>query len=185
MGKKKKQEIEQLFSGITVFTALLVYLNTNSVFITIITSVLIILIGFTLAFIMNEIKNEKLKRSGILEIDKMKGHQFEYYLQALFQSKGYNAKVTKASGDYGADLILTKNKEKIVIQAKRYKSNVGIKAVQEIYSAKSHYDADQAWVVTNSYYTAAAKNLSKSNNVRLIDRDQLMVWSSELKSKKK
>ncbi|RHW36020.1 hypothetical protein D1B31_18200 [Neobacillus notoginsengisoli] len=36
--------------------------------------------------------------------------------------------MTSKTADYGADLILQKDSKKIVIQAKRYNSNVGIKA---------------------------------------------------------
>ncbi|HEY9569713.1 MAG TPA: restriction endonuclease, partial [Metalysinibacillus sp.] len=81
-----------------------------------------------------------------------------------------------ASGDYGADLILHKDGQKIVVQAKRYKNNVGIRAVQEIIPAVAYYKADVAWVVTNSYLTKQAQNLADSNDVVIIDREELMKW---------
>lgn len=63
---------------------------------------------------------------------------------------------------------------KIAVQAKQYKSNVGIKAVQEISAAKLHYVADEAWVVTNSFFTKAAGELARSNKVKLVNRDELV-----------
>jgi len=92
-------------------------------------------------------------------------------------------KVTPASGDYGADLVLTTSDQRIIVQAKRYKKNVGIKAVQEIASAKSHYSAYECWVITNSFFTEPAKKLASSNHVRLVDRDQLIDWILALKKK--
>ncbi|WP_354005997.1 restriction endonuclease [Paenibacillus vini] len=103
----------------------------------------------------------------------VEGVQFEQYLGNLFQAQGYKTKVTKAAGDYGADLILQKDAKKIVVQAKRYSKNVGIKAVQEAQASIAHYGAAEAWVVTNSDCTAAAYDLAKSNRVRLINRERL------------
>ncbi|MCY9514448.1 restriction endonuclease [Paenibacillus apiarius] len=74
--------------------------------------------------------------------------------------------MTKAAGDYGADLVIQKEGKKIVVQAKRYNKNVGIKAVQEAQASIAHYGAGEAWVVSNSAYTAAAYDLAKSNKVR-------------------
>ncbi|OMF37477.1 hypothetical protein BK133_05315 [Paenibacillus sp. FSL H8-0548] len=119
-------------------------------------------------------RDERLKRSGIAEIDKMEGRQFEIYLGHLFKAHGYDVEVTQAAGDFGADLVINKAGKKIVIQAKRYSSNVGIKAVQEAQASIAHYGASEAWVVSNSDYTAAAYTLAKSNGVRLINRKQLI-----------
>lgn len=137
---------------------------------------IIVFFGSSLIFalIINVLREQKLRKSGILEVDKMSGRKFEEYLQALLKAKGYYVQLTPASGDYGADLILSTKGRKIIVQAKRYKKNVGVKAVQEIASAKSHYKADECWVITNSFYTEQAKKLASSNQVRLIDRKQLM-----------
>lgn len=119
-------------------------------------------------------KKEKLKKSGIADIDTMDGKQFEHYLKELFISKGYKAEVTSAAGDFGADLILHKEDRKIVVQAKRYSNNVGIKAIQEVVGSKAHYLADEAWAITNRDFTPAAYKLAESNQVKLINRDKFI-----------
>lgn len=126
--------------------------------------------------IVNVLREQKLRKSGILEVDKMSGRMFEEFLQALLKAKGYYVQLTPESGDYGADLILSTKGKKIIVQAKRYKKNVGVKAVQEIATAKSHYKSDECWVITNSFFTEQAKKLASSNKVRLVDRKQLMNW---------
>ncbi|WP_282156344.1 restriction endonuclease [Cytobacillus gottheilii] len=133
-------------------------------------------VSLLLIMVLNMIAERRLRKSGILEVDKMTGRRFEEYLQALLRGKGYSVQLTPASGDYGADLVITKNGEKIIVQAKRYKKNVGVKAVQEIASAKNYYKADQCWVITNSFFTEPARKLANTNQVRLIDRKQLMDW---------
>ncbi len=139
------------------------------------------LIVFLINFIHRTIKErlylKRMARSGIRDIDKMDGYQFEVYLKSLFKELGYKPHVTKASNDFGADLIL-KGKNTIVIQAKRYKlkSKVSISAIQEIYAAKAYYKADEAWVITNSLFTKSAKALAEACGVKLLDRGDLQQF---------
>lgn len=119
-------------------------------------------------------KGARLRKAGMKEIDEMTGEQFELFLGELFKKRGFKVTYTATSGDYGADLILRDGDEKIAVQAKRYSGNVGVKAVQEIIGAVKMYDAQQAWVVTNSYFTKQAMKLAEMNDVYLIDRDELL-----------
>jgi len=132
------------------------------------------------AFVVNYLRQQKLRKSGILEVDKMTGKVFEEYLQGLLKHKGYKVSLTPVTGDYGADLVLSTTDKRVVVQAKRYNKKVGLKAVQEIVSAKGHYNADECWVITNNYFTAPAVKLATSNKVVLIDRDLLMKWMLEM-----
>src|SRR5690554_3560859 len=60
-------------------------------------------------FIVNVLREQRIKRSGILDVDKMPGREFEEFLQVLLKSRGYKVQLTTASGDYGADLVLKGN----------------------------------------------------------------------------
>ncbi|BAZ15869.1 hypothetical protein NIES4071_77420 [Calothrix sp. NIES-4071] len=106
-------------------------------------------------------------------IDKMLGQEFESFLQCLLEKLGYIVFQTATSGDFGADLIAYKDGFKIIIQAKRYSSAVGIKAVQEALGAVNHYNANKAIVITNNSFTKKACELAASNNVELWDRSIL------------
>ncbi|MEK4423816.1 restriction endonuclease [Solibacillus sp. FSL K6-1523] len=119
-------------------------------------------------------KTAKLRKSGIREVDVMSGQDFERFLGELFKRRGFKVRYTATSGDYGADLILKDGEDVIAVQAKRYSSSVGVKAVQEIIGAVKMYDATEAWVVTNSHFTKQAKKLADINDVYLIDRDELI-----------
>lgn len=121
---------------------------------------------------------------GITEIDLMEGYMFEEYLSIVLFYLGYKVSLTKKSRDYGADLILTDpaTKQTTVVQAKRYNKATGIKSVQEVIGARQHYKADNAWVVSTSKYTPAAESLAKENNVRLIDRKELIEMYSGLQA---
>lgn len=124
---------------------------------------------------------DKFSKSGIRDIDRMDGFQFEVYLKALYKKLGYAPSVTQKTGDYGADLIL-KGKNKIVIQAKRYqyKNKVSLGAIQEIFTAKTFYNASEAWVVTNSTFTKKAQILAKACNVKLVNRYELVKLINQI-----
>jgi len=186
--RKSKAKLEEEFINGVMGLALLgslggTYTLTKSIQASIIVCILVIAVVIA-ALIARKMKNEaRLKSSGIAEIDKMEGVQFEQYLGHLFRSQGYKAEVTQASGDYGADLVLSKDGKRIVVQAKRYSKNVGLKAVQEVRGAVSHYRASAAWVVTNRDYTEQAYKLAKSNSVRLISREELIEMILQMKEK--
>lgn len=98
----------------------------------------------------------------------MSGEQFELFVRDQLVQKGYsNVETTPRSGDMGADLLVSQNGKTIVIQCKRCSSPVGVSAVQEVLGTKSFYKANEAWVVTDSTFTKAARQLARSARVRL------------------
>ncbi len=182
--KKQQQETVNAMGALVILIGLAMLYFTKSL----IAAGVIIVIGLVsltvIIRLIREAQAARLRRSGIAQIDKMDGIQFEKYLEQLFRLQGYKANATRAQGDYGADLVIIRNGEKIVVQAKRYSKNVGLKAVQEVHGAIAHYKASAGWVVTNSGYTQQARNLALSNNVRLIGRDELVEMILRVKVKK-
>lgn len=149
----------------------------------------IILFPFVLIWLVsNSIKKHKQKRANaekirifeITQIDSLSGVEFEMVLKQLFEKQGFDVKLTKKSGDFGADLICTKNKITTIVQAKCYHGVVGPRAIQEIVGAKSHYKSMDAMVVTNNYFSKEATILASENNVKLIDRDGLKSLLSKV-----
>lgn len=143
------------------------------------------------------------------EIDKMgngdtyeKGRQFEEYIASLYRDAGFSASTTTelrkqgklpesiqkrgGSGDQGVDVVLYNHLtgETVIIQCKHYSSKISNSAVQEIVAAKSLYKAQRAIVVTNQYFTQAAKDLAFENKVVLIDRDGLKQMIRDAKTRK-
>lgn len=107
-------------------------------------------------------------------VDAMTGTQFEDMLGVVFGMLGYRVEHTGQTGDFGADLILQQGSRRVAVQAKRYSSNVGNKAVQEVYASMRHYGASEGWVVTNSDFTSAAREQADSCGIRLLDREALL-----------
>ncbi|NDI37228.1 restriction endonuclease [Chengkuizengella sediminis] len=174
--KAKQQEelIQSLFGFVAVSSFFGTFYFTKSMIASIIIALIAVVIIIFILVVKHKQKVDSLKRSGISDIDKMDGHQFEHYLSHLFKSQGYSVQVTSASGDYGADLVLKKDNRKIVVQAKRYSKNIGIEAIQQVHSSMNYYQATEAWVISNRFYTKAAMNLAKANQVRLFTRQELI-----------
>lgn len=124
------------------------------------------------------ISNSRIKGKQVKDIDKewekisyMTGLEFEHYCAKLLSENGFTSvKVTQGSGDYGADILATYHGERYAVQCKKYTDHVGIKAVQEISSARQYYKTDKAAVITNTYFTKAAISLAEETNVLLWDR---------------
>lgn len=151
-----------------------------------------IILFYTIRAIVKAVKKHRWEQEGkrgvilllsstIDDIDIMEGYEFENYLKTLFFYAGFGAELTQKSKDYGADIILTdENHEKIVVQAKRYNKTVGVKSVQEVIGAKSHYKANEGMVVTNSTFSFEAETLAKENNIRLVDRKELIEMAKRV-----
>ncbi len=127
-------------------------------------------------------EERRILASGIREVDEMSGKEFEKLLLLLFRKTGYRVSLTPDSQDYGADLILDKDGKKTIIQAKRCKNPIGVKAVQEVASAVKHYKANKAIVITNNRFTENAYNLARSNEVKLWDRKKLIEFMLRTKN---
>lgn len=115
------------------------------------------------------------------EIDEMTGEEFELFTAAVLRGCGFVIEeMTKTTGDYGADIIVSFDQIRIAVQCKRYRHPVGIKAVQEVISAMKHYDCEEAIVITNNYFTKQAETLAEDHEVvSLWDRNKLIQMRNQ------
>ena len=115
----------------------------------------------------------------------MDGLEFEEFTCDILKENGFkDVKKTQACGDYGVDVIACKNNKKYAIQCKRYKSSLGIAAIQQVYTGKDYYKADIAVVLTTSSFTRNAKNTAAKLNVQLWERTELQKLMKNALNKK-
>lgn len=101
----------------------------------------------------------------------MDGKKYEYKVAGYLRRRGFRkVRVTKASNDYGVDVIAYKRRQKYAVQCKFYSKPVGVHAVQQVVGGMRYYDCDRAIVVTNNTFTRQAVELAQKNEVILIDR---------------
>lgn len=104
--------------------------------------------------------------------------QFEVLIQNLFTSMGLEAKQTRASRDGGVDCVAYDTRPifggKIVIQAKRYKSTVGVSAVRDLYGTLQNEGASKGILVTTSGYGPASFEFAQNKPIELIEGANLL-----------
>jgi restriction system protein len=103
---------------------------------------------------------------------------FEHFCADRIREAGWDAKVTRRSGDQGADIIAEREGTRLVLQCKLYSQPVGNKAVQEVIAAKTYEGAQHAAVVSNSNYTKSAQRLAATAGVRLLHYSDLPTLTS-------
>ncbi len=101
------------------------------------------------------------------------GIEFERSCQSALETAGFSVQSTPRSGDYGADIITTKDGLSFAVQCKDMLKPVGVKAVQEAIGARAHYKADFAVVCASGGFTDAAVELATSNKVIICGLSQL------------
>ena len=93
----------------------------------------------------------------------LNGWDFEEEVAKVFRKHGYKANVTKKTGDNGADIIMYKNKKKIVVQCKHYTAQATPESVRALWGIKDEFDADEVILVASS---GVSKNSLKFINKR-------------------
>lgn len=137
--------------------------------------VIILVIVCVLAFRRNDDEEE---------IDTMSGTEFEDFMAEILHRSGVEVlELTKASGDFGADIIVLHEGERTAVQCKRYSRPIGVKAVQEAVSAKDYYKCTKAAVITNSTFTRQAAELAAESGVILWDRDAVYGFMASAQDK--
>lgn len=143
---------------------------------------ILICVGFFLLFRFGIRRSGRGRRAGV--IDEMEGHDFEYFCAELLKKNGFlNVAVTNGSSDQGVDIIAEKEGIRYGIQCKCYSSDIGNRAVQEVYAGRTFYKCHVGVVLTNRYFTNSAKKLAQSNGIILWDRDKLISLVNSGKGK--
>lgn len=121
-------------------------------------------------------RRHKYRTSRMFDIDRMKGNEFEAFLSVYFRDMGYKVLPHRGgAGDKGADILLqATDGRKYVVQAKRYSGKVPFEAIQQVHTARSLYGADEAIVISNTFYTKQSKTTAEKLNIELWDRNKLM-----------
>jgi len=186
MGRRRKQDDESIGYAILLLLGIAAafYLwgsYGNIVFVVI--GIIVALVIAGIAF--NVIEEEKRVRAlKLADIDNMDGIEFEHYVGKLLTHRGFQVEVTKASGDFGVDVIAQKSELKYAVQVKRYSKPVSRRAVSDAVAGKEHFGCNAAMVVTNNYFTDGAIELAQSTGCELINRDTLAKWILDFQTRK-
>lgn len=96
--------------------------------------------------------------------------EFEKLVATLFKANGHQAQVLGGSSDHGIDiLVLSDEKEKWIVQCKRYNGSVGEPVVRDLYGAMGHEGAQRAYLVTTGSFTTQAQEWAVGKPIVLYD----------------
>jgi len=171
-----------------IFPSVIKTLQTESgaslVTILILFSVLVAVIVFFFLFYIDRRKKKLLRAIKIADVDRMSGVEFEKYVAQLLRSRGNKVTQIGGANDFGVDIILKKDGEKYAVQIKRSSKPVSRVAISDAVGGRQFYKCDRPAVITNSYFTKSAKELAKSTDCLLVDRNKLSEWIFDFQQKK-
>jgi len=115
------------------------------------------------------------------ELDEMDEAVFERYLAMLFTRMGYQVRRINYV-DNVSTLVATGHGMSYVIQARRNRRKVGIKAIKEVIATRKYLKCERAIVVTNHFFSNKARQMAKANQVITLDRHDLIKELGRIKS---
>jgi restriction system protein len=98
-----------------------------------------------------------------------------------FRRRGYIAKTTQYSGDYGVDVFAIKGKEKIAIQAKMFgggSRKVNRQMIMELHGAKDYFDCSKAIIATNGVLMPDAVEVAKKLHIEILNIEAIELTPS-------
>lgn len=114
----------------------------------------------------SRIEFERKEKLALSSFDK--GIAYEKRVVEALVQNGLSAELTTAGADFGADLTFNFMDKLFVGQCKALNKACGVKAVQEIVTAISHYGADYGVVFSELGFSDPAIKLAESNKVALV-----------------
>ena len=115
------------------------------------------------------------QRSSRPDLDGMTWSEFEIFVGCMLQEEGFNVEARGgASADGGVDLVARRAGQTCLVQCKHWKSRkVGVKIVRELLGVMISEGADECSVVTSGKFTVEARTFASSNQITLVDGEEL------------
>jgi len=125
-------------------------------------------------------KRELLEKTkSLTALQKLDPEQFQQLVWGAYRRAGYAVQETSFSRDGGADGFLVKEPNRLVLQCKRYKGDVGEPVVRDLFGTARHHNADGAILVTTGRISQPARSFARGKNITLIDGEALLSLLKE------
>jgi restriction system protein len=121
------------------------------------------------------------RQTGIDSIRSLPWREFELLLAEAFRLQGYSVVDTGGIADGGIDLVLSKDGQETLVQAKQWKAwKVGVKVVRELFGVQTSRGAQAAIIVTSGRFTEEARRFALESDIVLIDGQALERMIAEV-----
>jgi hypothetical protein len=104
----------------------------------------------------------------------LSGRDFESEMARLYKLAGYSVETTAVTGDEGADLLLRKDGELIVVQCKRQDKPVGPHIVRDLYGTMHHFGAARAFLDATGGFTEGVRQYARGKPIELHDLNYIL-----------
>ena len=121
------------------------------------------------------------------DLDSLKSlswREFEELVAEAYRRQGYFVLENPGEGaDGGVDLRLRKDGKKVYVQCKRWKRNVGVKVVRELYGVVKAQKAAKGIIVTSGTFSSDAERFAKGKEIELVDGTRLLDLVADVQNK--
>ena len=118
---------------------------------------------------VRRVSEQRLRASGIFDLDAMTEREFDTRIAGLFGDLGY------AVNRVAEELVVERHGFRAVLRPANRSEPVGSDAVRSANAARTFHGADGAWVVTNREFTKQALKLASRTGVDLWNRERLVA----------
>lgn len=118
---------------------------------------------------------EKKYSSTFLKSDPL---EFEHFIADVLKNKyGFEAFVTKGSGDFGVDIEHGAGEAKVLGQVKCYREDMGYEPIAILHSNMIKQNASKGYVVSTAGFNENARSYARGLNIDLITGTELVeMW---------
>jgi HJR/Mrr/RecB family endonuclease len=103
----------------------------------------------------------------------LSSYELEEAVASLFKRKGFQASVTKKSGDGGVDVIVRSSDKTLLIQCKGWESKVGVKPIREMAGVVQHHtEKDCVGIILST-------NGFTSEAIKFANQSKTLLWDSK------
>ena len=120
-------------------------------------------------------KSELKPNGNIFSVESLSDSEFEHFILWLFYELGYEVGLEKHQSISGVDFVVSKNSQKIVVQARKYPENcrVSDSIVLLAQEAKRSFRCEQMIVLVTAYFSEQAIAAAQKWGVELWDKETL------------
>jgi restriction system protein len=142
--------------------------------------------GISILWMLWRWRRRWIRLSRIKHLEDMKSlspEDFEALVAKLFKSNGHKVSLVGGHSDHGVDIVVTNaQREKWIVQCKRYSGSVGEPVVRDLYGTLLHEEAQGAYLMTTGTFTQKAQDWVVGKAIILYDGEALVRLIQETQS---
>lgn len=103
------------------------------------------------------------------------GWEFEEEVAKVYEKNGYRAEVTQRTADGGVDIVMYKDRKKIIVQCKHHIEPVSPEVLRALWGVKDDFRADEVILVASSGITRSSRDfIANKPQFKVLDLQDIM-----------